>query len=52
MVLASDGLWDWLEPDTIIRLVADHAAGAQTLSLYEPPVERTLNEVVLRGFRV
>ncbi|KAI6182635.1 [Pyruvate dehydrogenase [acetyl-transferring]]-phosphatase 1, mitochondrial [Aphelenchoides bicaudatus] len=46
MVLASDGLWDWLEPETVIRLVADHASGAQTLSLYEPPVERNLNEIL------
>jgi pyruvate dehydrogenase phosphatase len=45
LILASDGLWDWLEPDTVVRLVGDHSIGAQTLSLYEPACERTLNEV-------
>lgn len=45
LVLASDGLWDFLEPETVIRLVGDHDVGAQTLSQYEPAVERSLNEV-------
>lgn len=32
----------------MVRLVSDHALGAQTLSQYQPPAERTLKEVGLR----
>ncbi|KAI6226072.1 [Pyruvate dehydrogenase [acetyl-transferring]]-phosphatase 1, mitochondrial [Aphelenchoides besseyi] len=45
LILATDGLWEWLEPDTVVRLVSDHAVGAQTLSLYQPSVGRTLDEI-------
>jgi pyruvate dehydrogenase phosphatase len=45
LVLASDGLWEWLDPDVVVRLISDHAVGAQTLSLYQPPAEHTLNDV-------
>jgi pyruvate dehydrogenase phosphatase len=45
LVLASDGLWEWLDPDTVVRLISDHTLGAQTLSLYQPQTEQTLGEV-------
>lgn len=32
MVLATDGLWDYLDPDTVVRLVFDHTLGMQTLT--------------------
>uniref|UniRef100_A0A0N5AGR5 PPM-type phosphatase domain-containing protein n=1 Tax=Syphacia muris TaxID=451379 RepID=A0A0N5AGR5_9BILA len=35
LVLASDGLWDWLDPDTVVRLVFDHELGLQTLIPYQ-----------------
>uniref|UniRef100_A0A7E4V1R0 PPM-type phosphatase domain-containing protein n=1 Tax=Panagrellus redivivus TaxID=6233 RepID=A0A7E4V1R0_PANRE len=47
LVLASDGLWEWLEPDTVVRLINDHTLGTQTLSQYVPAPEANLNEVVL-----
>lgn len=47
LVLASDGLWEWLDPDTVVRLVNDHTLGAQTLSLYQPQTGQTLGEVGL-----
>ncbi|CAD5209657.1 unnamed protein product [Bursaphelenchus xylophilus] len=46
LVIASDGLWEWLDPDTIVRLVSDHALGTQTLSNYQPSPEKTLGEIV------
>ncbi|MCP9263505.1 [Pyruvate dehydrogenase [acetyl-transferring]]-phosphatase 1, mitochondrial [Dirofilaria immitis] len=36
MVLATDGLWDCLDPDTVVRLVSDHTLGMQTLTPYKP----------------
>ena len=30
LVLATDGLWDWLDPDTVVRLINDHQLGTQT----------------------
>ncbi|CAG9536621.1 unnamed protein product [Cercopithifilaria johnstoni] len=32
MVLATDGLWDYLDPDTVVRLVFDHTLEMQTLT--------------------
>ncbi|CAD5206653.1 unnamed protein product [Bursaphelenchus okinawaensis] len=46
LVIASDGLWEWLDPDTIVRLVRDHTLGTQTLSHYQPSPEKTLGEIV------
>ncbi|KAI6241169.1 [Pyruvate dehydrogenase [acetyl-transferring]]-phosphatase 1, mitochondrial [Aphelenchoides fujianensis] len=46
IVLATDGLWEWLDADTVVRLVSDHAVGAQTLSVYQPRAEKTLDEIV------
>ncbi|KAI1731642.1 protein phosphatase 2C domain-containing protein [Ditylenchus destructor] len=46
LVLASDGLWDFLDPDTVVRLIEDHTLGTQTLSDYQPPVGHTLGDVL------
>uniref|UniRef100_F1L0G4 [Pyruvate dehydrogenase acetyl-transferring-phosphatase 1 n=1 Tax=Ascaris suum TaxID=6253 RepID=F1L0G4_ASCSU len=45
LVLASDGLWEWLEPDIVVRLISDHAVGAQTLTAYQPQPGITLAQV-------
>ncbi|VDM44435.1 unnamed protein product [Toxocara canis] len=45
LVLASDGLWEWLEPDIVVRLISDHALGAQTLTAYQPQPGITLAQV-------
>lgn len=45
LVLASDGLWEWLDPDTVVRLVFDHQLGAQTLTPYQPPLGALLSQV-------
>ena len=45
LVLASDGLWEWLDPDTVVRLVFDHQLGAQTLTPYQPPQGSFLSQV-------
>uniref|UniRef100_A0A914CCN0 PPM-type phosphatase domain-containing protein n=1 Tax=Acrobeloides nanus TaxID=290746 RepID=A0A914CCN0_9BILA len=47
LVLATDGLWEWLDPDTVVRLIMDHSLGAETLSLYQPKSGLTLREVAL-----
>lgn len=47
LVLASDGLWEWLEPDIVVRLISDHAVGAQTLTAYQPQPGITLAQVEL-----
>jgi hypothetical protein len=48
LVLATDGLWDFLDPDTVVRLINDHTFGTQTLSDYQPTVGYTLGEVEFR----
>ncbi|CAD6186129.1 unnamed protein product [Caenorhabditis auriculariae] len=45
LVLATDGLWEWLDPDTVVRLVHDHTLGTMTLQPYSPPNGATLHEV-------
>uniref|UniRef100_A0A8R1TNZ4 PPM-type phosphatase domain-containing protein n=1 Tax=Onchocerca volvulus TaxID=6282 RepID=A0A8R1TNZ4_ONCVO len=45
MVLATDGLWDCLDPDTVVRLVFDHTLGMQTLTPYTPFAGTTLAQV-------
>ncbi|KJH41094.1 protein phosphatase 2C [Dictyocaulus viviparus] len=47
LVLATDGLWEWLDPDTVVRLVHDHALGAMTLQPYQPKSGITLKQVLL-----
>ncbi|CAI4226682.1 unnamed protein product [Auanema sp. JU1783] len=45
LVLATDGLWEWLDPDTVVRLVHDHTLGTQTLQPYQPKPSTSLKEV-------
>ncbi|EFO24909.1 phosphatase 2C containing protein [Loa loa] len=45
MVLATDGLWDCLDPDTVVRLVFDHTFGMQSLTSYAPFAGTTLAQV-------
>ena len=45
LVLATDGLWDFLDPDTVVRLVHDHTLGTQTLQPYAPRSGVTLGQV-------
>lgn len=46
LVLATDGLWDWLDPDTVVRLINDHQLGAQTLTHFEPKKNANLTQVL------
>ncbi|PAV80258.1 hypothetical protein WR25_16791 [Diploscapter pachys] len=46
LVLATDGLWDFLDPDTVVRLVHDHTLGTQTLQPYTPRSGVTLGQVL------
>ncbi|CAB3407898.1 unnamed protein product [Caenorhabditis bovis] len=45
LVLATDGLWEWLDPDTVVRLVHDHTLGTITQQPYIPKAGTTLKEV-------
>ncbi|GMT27090.1 hypothetical protein PFISCL1PPCAC_18387 [Pristionchus fissidentatus] len=45
LIVASDGLWEWFDPDTAVRLVRDHSFGALSLQPYEPTHGQTLAEV-------
>lgn len=45
LVLASDGLWEWLDSDAVVQLINDHNLGTQTLSPYVPKPNYTLKEV-------
>ncbi|EPB73591.1 protein phosphatase 2C [Ancylostoma ceylanicum] len=45
LVLATDGLWEWLDPDTVVRLVHDHALGTMTLQPYQPKSGTPLKQV-------
>ncbi|VDN37694.1 unnamed protein product [Gongylonema pulchrum] len=45
LVIATDGLWDCLDPDTAVRLVNDHTLGTQTLNTYVPIAGTTLAQV-------
>jgi len=45
LVLATDGLWEWLDPDTVVRLIHDHTLETQTLSVYQPQPGFTIREV-------
>ncbi|KAK6012314.1 hypothetical protein OSTOST_22540, partial [Ostertagia ostertagi] len=47
LVLASDGLWEWLDPDTVVRLVYDHTVGTMTLLPYQPKSGSSLKQVLL-----
>ncbi|VDN50169.1 unnamed protein product [Dracunculus medinensis] len=44
LILASDGLWEWLDPDTVVRLVYDHTIGTETLTPYQPDYHLSLSE--------
>ena len=48
LVLATDGLWEWLDPDTVVRLVHDHNLGTQTLQPYQPKGPVTLKQASLQ----
>uniref|UniRef100_A0A5S6QBI2 PPM-type phosphatase domain-containing protein n=1 Tax=Trichuris muris TaxID=70415 RepID=A0A5S6QBI2_TRIMR len=37
LVLASDGFWDMVFPETVVRLVSNHMTGVQTLMPYRLP---------------
>lgn len=45
LVLATDGLWEWLDPDTVVRLVHDHTLGTITQQPYIPKSGTTLKQV-------
>ncbi|ULU11952.1 hypothetical protein L3Y34_015365 [Caenorhabditis briggsae] len=45
LVLATDGLWEWLDPDTVVRLVHDHTLGTITQQAYVPKSGTTLQQV-------
>nr|CDJ93452.1 Protein phosphatase 2C domain containing protein [Haemonchus contortus] len=47
LVLATDGLWEWLDPDTVVRLVHDHTIGTMTLQPYQPKSGSLLKQVLL-----
>ncbi|KAK5965446.1 Pyruvate dehyrogenase phosphatase catalytic subunit 1 [Trichostrongylus colubriformis] len=47
LVLATDGLWEWLDPDTVVRLVHDHTVGTMTLQPYQPKSGSSLRQVML-----
>lgn len=47
LVLASDGLWEWLDSDAVVQLINDHNLGTQTLSPYVPKPNYTLKEVLI-----
>jgi len=46
LVLATDGLWEILDPDTVVRLVYDYTLGAHSLNSYEPYSHQTLGEIL------
>jgi len=48
LVLATDGLWEFLDPDTVVRLISDHDFGMQTLGRYDPGADQTLSDVLIR----
>jgi len=46
-----DGLWEFLDPDTVVRLISDHDYGMQTLGRYEPgAADQTLADVIVHIF--
>jgi pyruvate dehydrogenase phosphatase len=45
LVIATDGLWEFLDPDSVVRLIHDHTLGTQTLSLYVPEQNASLLDV-------
>ena len=45
LVLASDGLWECLNPDKVVQLVAGHMDGQQVLVNYTPAQDATLKQV-------
>ncbi|KAK6727051.1 hypothetical protein RB195_005010 [Necator americanus] len=47
LVLATDGLWEWLDPDTVVRLVHDHTLGTMTLQPYQPKCGTPLKQVMI-----
>ncbi|VDK53854.1 unnamed protein product [Cylicostephanus goldi] len=47
LVIATDGLWEWLDPDTVVRLVHDHTLGTMTLQPYQPKNGITLKQVMM-----
>ena len=46
LVIASDGLWECLTPDRVVRLLADHGAGKETLQPFEPGPEALLGDAL------
>ncbi|VDN01873.1 unnamed protein product [Thelazia callipaeda] len=45
LILASDGLWDCLDADTVVQLVFDHTLGMQTLIPYKPFTGTRLSQI-------
>uniref|UniRef100_A0A0N4ZFV6 PPM-type phosphatase domain-containing protein n=1 Tax=Parastrongyloides trichosuri TaxID=131310 RepID=A0A0N4ZFV6_PARTI len=47
LILCSDGVFDFLDADTTVRIVHDHRLGIETLTPYNPPSNSTLAEVLM-----
>lgn len=45
LILASDGLWEMLSPDKVVKLVAAHLDGEQVLEEFSPPENLVLREI-------
>uniref|UniRef100_A0AC35TPK2 PPM-type phosphatase domain-containing protein n=1 Tax=Rhabditophanes sp. KR3021 TaxID=114890 RepID=A0AC35TPK2_9BILA len=46
LIVCSDGIFDFLDPDTVVRIVNDHCRGRETLTAYKPTNGITLDKVI------
>ncbi|KAL7080028.1 hypothetical protein ACQ4LE_000796 [Meloidogyne hapla] len=46
LVLATDGLWEFLDTDAVVRLVEDHMTGHSTLNVFRPEHKQPLGDIL------
>uniref|UniRef100_A0A914P5H0 PPM-type phosphatase domain-containing protein n=1 Tax=Meloidogyne incognita TaxID=6306 RepID=A0A914P5H0_MELIC len=46
LVLATDGLWEFLDSDAVVRLVEDHMTGHSTLNVFRPEHKQPLGDIL------
>ncbi|CEF68698.1 GM14286p [Strongyloides ratti] len=46
LIICSDGVFDFLDADTTVRIVHDHRCGIETLTPYSPSANSTLGDVI------
>ena len=45
IILATDGLWEWVDPQQAVQFVGEHSTASEVKSEFEPPKNITLKDL-------